>query len=230
MASIALKGSEQMLILGTRQGLILPFTAPSWTDLRLSLWLSLTKPAADDDNTSLTEATLTYINAADQIWIGFKNNSNDTLPSVAGSKFAGLAHNSTNSTLSASGTTSWITDTETRGYEWEGASNLAFSSGASLALPGTGLNASTYAQLLIIKLTRPNSSSLAVTAVISGDTANRTATPTIASARSLSRTVASTWSAGAGTFTTVVPDAIFVYWPYFNSRLRIHAFVLEKFA
>src|SRR6266404_6899640 len=221
MAKIYSKSSELNLILGTREGLLYPFTAPSWTDLRLSAWVSLTKAASDDDNTGLAE-TLTRSTSRDDLFFGFKDNSG-TFPRVAGSQFAGIASNTPNRTLTDVGSgTSWRMDANQLAYLFQGTSVNSFeAAGHLIDLPGTTLNSSTYAQFWSAKITRSTGSSLTVTPARYFDI-NTTSTPTIAGLRTLASSVTYT-SAGAGAFTSTVPTCVFIYWPYNNSRLRINA-------
>src|SRR5215471_3621687 len=76
MATIITKGSEKVLVLGVREGLLYQSVSPDWLDLRIGAYISATKAAADDDPTALAETLTTTGAEQDRLWIGLKDNSN----------------------------------------------------------------------------------------------------------------------------------------------------------
>jgi hypothetical protein len=237
---------DKCVILGTRESLIYPFTAPLWTDIRLGMFLSITNASASDDRTGVAE-TLPDSTLADLLWIGFKNNSNDTKPGVAGTDFAGLAMNTSfalqNSDIvpstggtTTTGTTYWraYNTGDSNGLSFQildGATvrlHTAFSGG--LNLPQTPLAAGGYSVLVSMRMTRATGTSTSITINTQTSMLNLaySSTPTIAAIRAL--LLSTTYTQSSAFAVTIVPDAIFVYWPFNNSRLRIHSIALEQFA
>ncbi len=241
---------DKALILGQRQALIYPFTAPNWTDLRLGLFLSLTDNVNNDSQAGLTEsfAEATF---ADRFWIGFKNNGNDIIPANAGSSFIGAMGGNGSAAMGGSikvdpstggttttGTTYWRaynTVSLIQAVIWDGVTLLIhpqFLTGGlqvnGFYLPQNAGAAGGYSVLMIMRMTRATSIATSITVDNSGANVAYSSTPTIAAIRALLRT--STYTPSAAQPVTITPDAVYVYWPFFNSRLRIHALVLEKFA
>jgi hypothetical protein len=245
---IAKTASDQTLILGTREGLLYPFTAPNWTELVLSFWWSLTKAAVDDDTTSLSES-LTYSTMRDRIWWGFKTN-NSNFPTSSGVVFAGSSTVSGASEAIVANGNYWETSGVNQGLlanSFDGVSSSGTASGgqrpdapavaASFPSPYTN----NYAVAWVIALTRPNSSSNVVTAKQYKPSVQQTyngipnpsALPTVANLRALTigvRASVTPVSETSPLTLSALPNAVFIYWPYSNSRLRIHAMVLEKYA
>jgi hypothetical protein len=74
---------DKVVVLRVRQWAVYPARAPNWTDLRVGAFLSLTKATAFDDVTGLDETIgaddRTPIAVSDRYWIGLKT-ANDVLP------------------------------------------------------------------------------------------------------------------------------------------------------
>jgi hypothetical protein len=238
MAKIALV-SDKTLILGTRDAYIQPFTAPSWTDLRVGMWLSVTKSTADDDATGLAEI-LSTTTAADRLWIGLKNNGDDNKPTAGGTSFQGLSSvASTVAYLSASPITvrsNGVSQTIDV-YRYNGATATNFLGGIpSASLFASGLyfppfpGWDGYAVFLGIRYFGTGQISVTGSGLMNS-AAHTTSTPTVSSLRGLLRNLTG-WQPSNTNSTAISPDtdAIYFYWPFLNSRLRIHALVIEKFA
>jgi hypothetical protein len=235
MAKIITKaGSDQTLILGTREGLLYPFTSPNWTDLRLSAWLSLTTGGADDVSPATGVADITnieslpYSTPRDSFWFGFKTNTT-TFPFNAGIVFQGVAFATLGGTNSLRRQTNVLVTTPfCIGISYDGTTTRQSTNNVFANFPSE--SSSGYAVAMIARMTRPTGSSLDIRCSwATFPTGGFTSTPDIASLRSFTVTN----SGGVGntpTTSSAAPDAVFIYWPWNNSRLRIHAMMVEKYA
>jgi hypothetical protein len=243
--------NEQNLILGARESFTYPFDSTHWKDLRAGAFLSLTKTANDDDPTALAE-TITNpatLPPQDRYWIGFKT-SDGNLPVNSGTVFIGFTnsisiglgtpHDAGDSVLVSSDIG---LGTATNQYFWRMKNGqnpaAAFASFDGLSRPGAPPNtgfphfpqvpgsAGGYATFIGIQLLRANGTSTQVTAKIykSGSSSDMlfSNTPTA----DLVTATLDQWSTtlvSSGQMTlSAVPDALFFYSPFHNSRLRIHA-------
>jgi hypothetical protein len=243
-------GGDKCLILDTRQSFIYPFTAPNWMDLRLGFYLSLCKASNNADITGLAETLTTIGQPADRFWIGIKQN-NSILPQAAGATFAGYGRTSSpdgsgSSTLVSSdlavGTTNsnyWRNGTTVNTNACWVMNGTGGSGGAGggtgyIHFPQNAGAAGGNATLVMLKFTRATGTSTsgincqAYSSASSGDVLFDSVC-SIANIRAAFRTTTFTTWNGSGTMNPV-PDALFFYWPFSNSKLRIHAVCLEKFA
>jgi hypothetical protein len=96
------------------------------------------------------------------------------------------------------------------------------------------------ASLFMLRMTRTSGSTLTISNFYYANT-NRGGTnyadanvwsnnPTIGLIRTNLRNATWTGVLAAHTFVEEVPSALIFYWPFFNSRLRIHSICIEKFA
>jgi hypothetical protein len=235
--------------LGNREALVYPFTCPNWLDLRIGFFLSICSP---DESTigGLAETLATAGNPADRFWVGVKQN-NDILPNTAGTTFAGF----TNSLFADSGASSRVVSSDqnagtTNSNFWQadrgvlgGGSPYVLADGTSLvaaALPSLWFihhpqdagAAGGNATLILMRLTRASGASTTVTAstFLSGDHIDYLydSVCLLATIRAAFRSA--TWSINTAHGDIVaVPDTLFLYWPFNNSRLRCHALAIEKF-
>jgi hypothetical protein len=239
-----ISGGDKTLILDTRQAFIYPFNSPSWEDLRFGAYVSLCSSSNNATITGLAESLPTVGQAADRFFIGLKDN-NTTMPDDAGSHFMGFTNALTveGSTASAvissdvsNGTTNtdyWrVTGAPIQWRMYNGTTDIpAGSAASSIHFPQIPANVGGNAGLIQLRFTRAAASTtvamMALTAlqnyVYLYDSSCQ-----IATIRNAFRTM---------TFTTlgnfnmgVVPDALYFYWPFWNSKLRIHALCIEKFA
>lgn len=236
-----LGGTDKTLILEPRARMLQSFAAPNWTDLRLSIAMSLTKPSDPNDPTGLAES----IGAGEdtnQVYIGFKSTDAELPPS---SNFFGLS--SRREPEADSSATTLADDNQ---WVWERGSGLNdhwlyVSNGTT---KGSGISfgvsphfrdtvVSDYATLVILQMLRNNPTSNLVdqlnvviqNAGAPADYGTFLSDTSIGNLRSITAGATYTNFLGPFTFTTV-PNAIFLYWPFVNSRLRIHSYVLERYA
>jgi hypothetical protein len=240
---------DRTIILNVRGWYIQPFIAGNWTDLRLGFFLSLTDDVADDTVTGLGE-TITadgIYHAENRYWIGLKNPDTGMPggPPVTFIGFSNVGDEAGNSLLLSSDIG---LGTANANY-WRPANsrnnNLAaiiVDRSATLARAADGVQqhfpqdvagAGGYAVLLGIQLLRPNSASRVVTVKLksaghSGDMLYSN-TPT----KELIHQTMETWppSVQMGPVTlSQVPSAFYFYWPFRNSRLRVHSLGLLQAA
>jgi hypothetical protein len=246
MGLIIVKGSEQVLVLGVREALIYPAVIPDWLDVRVGAFVSLTKASADDDPTALTETLTTTGDEADRLWFGVKDNTN-SLP--RSSCFFGISNS-----LATEGAGSSLIESIDSSTRWKARNatvptGVLVNDGTTISVDGTMepfrtvQNPATiggYATLVLLRLVRG--------AVLAGNTADHlyvakttdvsdfadagveTSTPTIQLIRDNFRSAVWTEVLPGGHTFAVAPNTFYAYWPYSNSRLRIHAIVVEKFS
>ena len=216
----------------------------------MGFFLSATQLNPNDDTTSGLGETITStrFSAAEKCWIGIKTN-NYLLPTNAGTGFIGY----TNADLRPgargdSGLVASDTGTGTTPplYFWRPKDSLSFVSGAIvdgttsagtfndcyLHLPEDPANAGGYATLVMLRITRPNENSHALTVSIKQGTHSSDVLFT-------SDPSAGTLEVNLANYPPVVqtkivnnmvniPDALYLYWPFLNSRLRCHALGFSK--
>lgn len=250
--------NDNVLILGTRESATQPFQAPDWIDLRMGMFLSLTKAANDDDPSALGETIAQPSSMVsppeDRVWIGFKDSGADLPTARTGVVFIGFGNafpapppTRGESILSSSD----IAVGTTNAYYWRprnslsnqfaalvtdgGISRAHSQNGIQQHFPQDVANAGGYCVLLGLRLTRPNPASHIITTLIktngvwSADMLY-TSTPT----KELLESNLDPWPTqvqqlGPATLSSV-PDSLFAYWPFHNSRLRIHAWGIMKVA
>lgn len=241
--------ADQVIVLRTRQWKIYPFTATGWTDLRVGFFLSLTKaggPPPVDDVTDLedTIGTSGFMPARDHYWIGVKTRT-DAMPGSPGVIFAGFSNVRAGAfgpgILSASdngvgtGTDYWWP--HNGGDVNASAVIVQENNRATFSPPGLQqhfpLNlAGGYAVMLGLRFLRPNANSRMWTMEIKTDGTNAdmfySSTPT----KELLVSKLQAWPAavqmGPMELATFVPDALYCYWPFALSRLRIHSVAVYK--
>jgi hypothetical protein len=242
--------ADKTLILGVRESMIYPFQAPNWVDLRLGFFLSLTTAAADDVIPTVGETLTTsgQFQPENRYWIGLK--SNDPGMPGASSRFIGFCNGRAptaadpgNSVLVSSdiglGTTnsnywrptnSWD-NTLAAGMLGGGWLLASAADGVQQHFPQSEAGAGGYAVLLGIQLLRSTGTSQTVTVKLkssghSGDMLYSSAPTLDLLLSSLQNWPTGVQQLGPVTFSTPpagVGDALYCYWPFLNSRLRIHA-------
>jgi hypothetical protein len=245
MAEIYQKGSEKLLILGTREALLYPSVIPNWLDVRFGAFVSITQAVADDTVTGLAETVTTTGAEADRLWLGAKSNDN-AMPRE--SNFFGITNASGTESSQNTILDSIDTNTRWRAKHQTATNGLGMSDGTTLSVQTTlhpfrtvqdPVAIGGYATLVLLRMVR---STVGLTVdhfyvakttdggVDYADAGVETNTPTIDLIRSNFQSAV--WTevlSGPKTF-TADPSAFYAYWPFINSRLRIHALAIEKFA
>lgn len=239
--------TDKTVILNVRAGVIQPFQAPDWLDLRVGFLLSLTKAANDDDITGLAEElTGTYL--SDRVWIGVKTRDS-AMPGTAGTAFIGFggpgAHDpvggmtklvSSDIGIGTTNANFWRLTNTGVGDLYGGAMILdgigsprATTDGTQQHFAQNAGGAGGYATLLMLRLQRDNNTtrSKIITVTVKTGTHNGdvlyTNTPTKALLQSNLEAFPSTVQQLGPLTLSSVPDALYLYWPFHDSRLRIHA-------
>ena len=241
-------GGDKCLILDTRQAMIYPFVAPSWMDLRIGFFLSLCRATNNADITSLAETLTTLGTPSDRFWVGIKQN-NSILPNTAGTTFIGycsnpMPENPTSSILQTSDIAIGATNNNYWRHNNVNANALrmingttAVNAGASCYphFPQNAVNAGGNATLILLRLTRASGVATSMVVAGAGSVVNSgdvlyDSVCAISTIRAQFRSA--TWATHnlATADIVTVPDALYAYWPFISSKLRIHAVCLEKFA
>jgi hypothetical protein len=252
--------SDNILILGTRESATQPFNAPSWTDLRVGFFLSLTQAAANDTPTGIAEtfpASVPNNNASDWFYIGVKDSGPNMPSGTLPNSFIGFSNNmlldTPNVQLVASdlalGTSAyyWRADNsyspQTFFCEEANQFPAVILGGKAMAHfyqsadPGNSAPAGYYCGMLGFRMTRANPNVSTITVQIptfgvgnqSADmfwTNAPTSTQLIAKLDPFPTTVQTLGPVNFG----VLPDALFCYWPFHLSRLRISAWGILRVA
>jgi hypothetical protein len=245
---------DKVVILNVRGYENQPFAAPNWLDLRVGFFLSLTTALADDTPTGLAE-TITNTGGDvtnDRYYIGLRGPSKISPggPSPSGVSFIGFTN-----VGPVSGDNGLLVSSDadvgtTNANFWRPANSasniycaaiqdngqyLVFSpDGLQQHFPQDPVGAGGYAVLLGLQLLRDNAQSRTVRVNIksSGHSADMlyTNTPTL---DLLKQTLDAAWppSKQLGPVTLsafAMPDSFYFYWPFRNSRLRIHSYGVVK--
>jgi hypothetical protein len=243
--------SDHTLILTTRTQMIVPFIAPDWTDLRVGFFLSVTDATGDDTITGLGENIINHVEGrgpSDRYWIGLKDRS-QSLPKSANTRFIGFSNASgEDATIEHSGNTS-LTSSDlaigtSNAYFWRPNNSAGMqrsggiwqdfhprhlsTDGVQQHFPQNTAGAGGYATLLALRITRPDKDSRVITvrvphmALRSADVLFSN-TPTLELLRSTLLAFPTTVQQWGPNQLSALPDALYCYWPFNNSRLRIHA-------
>ncbi len=242
-------GTDKTVVLDVRQQLVQPFDAGGWLDLRVGWLLSITKATNDDDITALAEDIgpddLSYLAFTDRYQIGLTDSETGTI--YCGYTNLGRVRPMTD--LLSNGRSRLVSSdlgTGTTNSNFWRPSNGAYSTSAAAIADGQTLlsavntdgsqqhmvqsvaGAGGYATLLMLRLTRPAAGSTRVTMQIpymgaaSADVLF-TSTPTASVlTNNMQAFPATTHTLGPVTLSHA-PSAITLYWPWRQSRLRIHA-------
>lgn len=237
-------GSDNTLILGSKDVFLQQFKTLNWTDLRLSMMLSLTKQSDPNDPTGLAES-LGAGEDANQVYIGFKSADSLLPPSTNfwGTSTRNTAHAGDSTELAGGGGAEWTygclstvtqclyaSNGTTKQNNVPGLGTSPYFQDGSGIIPG-------YATFISLRMLRNDPTSnlvdllecAEVAGVIGLGPSGLQTDTSIANIRAL--TAAADFASVMGPFSfTSVPNAIFAYWPFVNSRLRIHSYVLEKYA
>jgi len=244
-------GADRAIIIDTRKAFIYPFVAPNWRDLRIGFFLSICKATDDHDVTGLAE-TLVATTPADRMWIGIKQD-NDIKPNTAGTSFCGYSNAQTPDVFSiaskvassdiGTGTTNsdyWRVDGSAPGgsHLIAGTTSLRqYDQGFRLHFPQNPTNAGGNATMALMRFTRATTSTPSLIMTVF-----RTATGTgsydylydsvcsVDTIRAAFHDSLWTYANSATVNTVNIPTALYFYWPFNNSKLRVHALAVEKFA
>lgn len=257
MATVINKGgTDKTVIMGIRELVAQPFQAPEWLDLRVGFLLSVTKAANDDDPTGLVEeigtdpAQLTW---NDRIRIGLTDSATGTI-------FIGFTNRGSASRVLTPGTSKLVSSDigvgATNAWFWRSANSVSnywsfqivdntdsqraiSGDGSQVHFPQDVANAGGYAVLHSMRLTRDNTRTRGNIITVttkkatggghSGDVLFTNA-PTAALLQTNLQSFPTTVQQFGPIEMSQVPDVLLVYWPFRNSRIRIHAMGVVKAA
>lgn len=236
---------EKMVILNVRAYEIHPFIAPNWLDLRVGFFLSLTSEAGLDDPAALAETIpdmgqglpteehyfIGVSHQAPSVFIGFTNATGPDPTNYKGdsmliSSGAGLA----------AGTDFWRpknsdNDRYAAGIFEAGHQRGVTPLGLQQHFPQTPATAGGYAVMLGLQLLRDNPNSLTIRANIKSDANSAdmlySNTPTLEVLKAALQTWPPSQQLGPVTL-SAAPNNLFFYWPFRQSRLRIHSYGLLR--
>jgi hypothetical protein len=242
---------EKTTILDIREGVVQPFQAPDWLDLRIGMYLSLTDVSNDDLITGLTDSIagdpLANLPAKDRYWIGVKDRTK-ALPTNPGTKFIGFSNTfalgyqggdtrgdsqltSSNRGIAAGTDYWWPNNSRQRNYSFvvlDGVGPRGYlQDGLQQHFPQNVTNAGGYAVLLGFRLQRAQPHDRRVTIEVFSDGLHSADMAyTNDPSKTALETALETWTTQVLTFGPIemsaVPDSLHCYWPFRKSRLRIH--------
>lgn len=242
--------ADKVTALRVRQYAIYPWRAPSWTDLRVGFFLSVSK-AGDLTNVTGLDETIgaddrTPMDSSEYYWIGLKN-ANDIMPGGAANVgFYGFSNRSAGgvalgrSMLSGSdagtgaGSQYWWPhngkDQTLSACIFDGRTTLARSpAGMQQHFPQNLVGG--YALMLGLRLLRPKPDSKLITMQIKTTGGNAdlgySDTPTKEICLSYLQAWPPAMQIGPVEMLNM-PNALYFYWPFHNSRLRIHSVAVVK--
>lgn len=250
-ATVYLKGgTDHLIIQKVRQFIAQPIEAPDWLDLRVGWLLSLTSATDPDTITGLAEnigASRQFLGWADRYRIGLTD-------SLTGTTFLGFTNRGFGDRETTSGQSQLVSSDggigttnsnfwrpklegfDSAGYVLQITENDATrahgAAGSEIHFAQDAGGAGGYATLLLLRLTRPDINSKTITlfcktGAFSGDvlfTNSPTGDLLTANLLSFPSVVQQIGPVTLGN----VPDTFFMYWPWYNSRLRISAMGFSK--
>jgi hypothetical protein len=248
MASCILKGaSDKTVLLGIRESLTIGFSAGNWLDLRIGMFMSLTDEVSDDLGTNvagLTESPASTPNytLSNHYYFGLKDRS-AIMPYATGSTFIG--YTSLAGGYSARLSSSDIGSGATNSNYWR-PNNPGYPARTFLALEGTIVRATTdavtplflhfpqnttnaggYAVLIAMRLVRSDIRSNVVTVTVKSVGYSTDLTYSDTPTLDVLHNALDVWTPSVRTIgpfkVTTIPSSMFYYWPFRQSRLRIHS-------
>ena len=254
MAKIYSKGgTEKVIINAVREAHLRQFQATDWTDLRVGFFLSITDDTADDTTSGLSETISNPNGVLNWVRIGVTDRA-------TGTTFCGYSNVPAGSrpisTADSKLVTSDVGITTANAFYWRPSHSSPPPNGdidavhfieqdRVIATAGDGSQphfiqadpgAGEYCTFLGLRFTRPNSTTRAkiITMQVKRGTHSGdmlfTNTPTNAIAEAQLESFPTTVNTLGPIELAHVPDTFLFYWPFHNSRLRIHEVALVKSA
>lgn len=241
--------TDNACILNSRESLIYPFSFGSWTELRFGFYLSTCTASAP--NIAGESEQITIGTASSNTWFaGFKDSQSNSFPLQTGCVFLGMGSITGHGDAQFKNNNAYGNSIQTNLFYSSGNGNYFYQD-----YPGVNLHTTTGTEFTGyqvayngIKLTVANVGTTNQTFSLthSYDSANANASGiNIATLRQSLRTFAnpSTTLTGFYTLNTGIappntfpgapiplPDAVFIYSPFYNSRMRVHSIVVEQYA
>jgi hypothetical protein len=254
MALIYEKSGEKMIICAVREAHIRQFQATDWVDLRVGSFLSLTKAASDDDPTSLAETISgsTGVPWTDRVQIGLTDRASGTIfagyTNLPGNRIISIGASSLASSDIGIGTSDakyWRPknaassgDNDTMKIIDGTVVRASGRDGSQIHFVQDPATAGGYCTFFGLRFTRDDAHARAkiitmqIKKTIGGHSSDIlfTTTPTNAIAEAQLESFPTDVNTLGPVELSHVPDTFFFYWPFHNSRLRIHEVALVKSA
>ena len=249
MAKIYIKSGEHVLINGIRQAFQQKFTATRWVDLRVGFLLSLTSSGADDTITGLTEEIDSgggIVPWTDRVSIGITDLATKSVFLGYSNSIFGPTQDRGNTKLVSSDAGIGTTNTNFWRYVTEiapttdthpsvkiidsGLVRAPGLDGSQLHLVQDTTGAGGYATLVALRFQRGsfNSSTISMSVKTTGASHNGdilyTNTPSASVLETNLNDFPDTVQQLGPVQLSHAPDAIWMYWPFHSSRLRVHAY------
>jgi hypothetical protein len=236
--------SDRTLVLNVREWMRYPFVASGWTDLRVGFFVSLTKPTVDDDPLALAE-TMTdasSVRPQGRFWLGLLKGTG--WPGEPANSFIGFTNHAASDldTGASALVSSDIGLGTSNAFYWR-PNNVAVPSSSAIMIdqrlvrarspdgvqqhfPQDVAGAGGYCVLLGLQLLRDSPASSMVTLKIKSTGNSADMMYSSAPTNDLLVNALASWPANSIQMGPVqmsmMPDSLFAYWPFSNSRLRIH--------
>lgn len=233
---------DQTLILGSRESVTRKFNLGTWTELLFGMYCAGTTTASG--NATPPTENVTWHSVTDNIYIGLRNSSSTALPGVAGAQFIGMVPRnyasagaeSANSNGSQYGTASgqMLAISEKDASVLAGGTYPAYSMGPGPSFT-TPTAASAYNGFFGMRFVVSNaglgSQTIAIQSVVSASEAGTNYSVANLQSRLLGvgawgTSFSLAWNSGGAALP--LPDAIYIYMPFYNCRIRISALDVIK--
>ena len=223
-------GDERCIILNPREGLIYPLQFKDWRRVKVAMYFSIV-PNLGNDNQSATGLTAEAINiydVRDRFLLGLKSTNNLAMPGEDGEYFWGLMSGPTNSEVTPN--SSRLTNIGP-GSIYPNSSNLIQNVNPSVAMNGSAT--SNFGSYLGVEMNLYGVTTSNVT-IKPGDVPleflYRTTSSSITNVSKEALRLDTLGSAFSMVATkdmapegSARPQALFLYWPFFNYKLRVHS-------
>lgn len=239
-------GFDNTLVLDHREALLYPFDVGSdWRNIKLGLFVSLAGATGDNSSYNNENVAGSITIATTRGYLGIKNN-NIIYPTVSGSNFLGVT-----ARIGPAAITYATSSLNTMGFSENGNGDTRFricsDSIVGGSIPGqvgvtvgtavAGTQPSAYAFFYGLDIIY-NQSSMAVSGAMINSTAPFTDT-SIGNLRIQMSSPTATTAYSTGFFSSNLsstgtqlsrPDAVFIYFPFFTNKVRIHNLCVERYA
>lgn len=230
-------GTEQALLIPPRHSFMREFDAGIWTSLVMGIYWSFNGNA--NVAAASSDETIGASTPATRVYFGLKNASTTDLPHIAGSDFIGVYSDPANgsNTMAVNpavrittnmrvGASQGVTQLGSTGF----VNNISQIFTNTIVRPETG--STDFCRFLGIKFSAQNIGTGTQQVKIEPLDTGAYAAVSVADSVSLrakmlgAAIIDAEWITMLGT----LPNAVFIYLPFFNNKLRLHALAVEKLA
>lgn len=237
MATIFQKtATDNCLILGARESLTYPFSLGNWTEVRMGFYISVTSSSGDNTLYGGNE-TIPFASGPANIYVGLTS-SEPGFPRQNGKTYIGLGPHNPGSTQNLNSTVISCADaSNTRLAAVDASGNLSISTAGAGMIGYTNTTGNTnYARFYGLRYVVSSNNQYTVTKTAG---ASPVTNPTVEDTRAQLQAMPSSDSLGSlyfnyGFTSSGVqlprPNNVYLYFPFWGSRVRIHALVVDKYA